>query len=68
MELTNKHKRLVLNYVLYLNKGLFEDVPEFFEGVEEEQWEELMDASYDYVDFIRERLFGELNGTSEETQ
>lgn len=63
IELTQSQKRLILEYALGdLGKGLFEDCPEFWDGVEDidAAYPALREAANDYVEGLRQRLLGEL--------
>ena len=63
MDLTLAQKRIVVNYVLGgPGKGIFEDIPEFWDGIEDidEAYGPLRDAVDEYVEGLKEKMLAEL--------
>ncbi len=65
VQLTKNQKRVLLDYLLGgVGKGVFEDCPEFWQGMEESQIDELYgayrDASDKFVDEVREYVIRHL--------
>lgn len=63
--LNDGQKAVIISYLLSgPGKGFFEDCPEFFEGVTEEEFDarfpDLKEAAYVYVSGLKKRLLKEL--------
>jgi hypothetical protein len=61
--LTTKQKQLVIDYMLHISKGFFEDCEEFWEGMTNEEVDdkylEYRNAVEDFVDELREKLLND---------
>ncbi len=60
VELSSLQKTLIVDYCLQVSKGLFEDCEEFWDGMTEEQIDELYpaykEASYRFVEALRQQI------------